>query len=221
MFHGGFGEADGTLSDENDDDGMEPLSDSDGEDEATDLLSGPFSGSPQPSSPPRPAGTHTPPGSDGVRSVRGRNGDRDDGNGDEESHDGAETSASGNSSNHSASDEETDGSGEGRDKTIAAAAPLPVSRKRARDDGGVVAGPRKTRVVVRDSAWSTWWAVLYWASLLSSLHILTTALHRRRLLCAPLFVLRRPEDYDAERPGLPSRMDGPMALRARHDRRVG
>jgi hypothetical protein len=25
-------------------------------------------------------------------------------------------------------------------------------------------GPKKTRVVIKDAAWSTWWAVLYWVS---------------------------------------------------------
>nr|XP_018265738.1 uncharacterized protein I303_02110 [Kwoniella dejecticola CBS 10117]OBR87896.1 hypothetical protein I303_02110 [Kwoniella dejecticola CBS 10117] len=28
--------------------------------------------------------------------------------------------------------------------------------------GKVLPGPKKTRVVIRDAAWSTWWAVLYW-----------------------------------------------------------
>lgn len=42
-----------------------------------------------------------------------------------------------------------------------------VQRKRvestpSRQLGGPVAGPKKTRVIVRDAAWSTWWAVLYW-----------------------------------------------------------
>lgn len=27
-----------------------------------------------------------------------------------------------------------------------------------------VTGPKKTRVMIRDAAWSTWWAVLYWVS---------------------------------------------------------
>ena len=27
-----------------------------------------------------------------------------------------------------------------------------------------VGGPKKTRVMIRDAAWSTWWAVLYWVS---------------------------------------------------------
>ena len=31
-----------------------------------------------------------------------------------------------------------------------------------RPSSGSIAGPRKTRVMVRDAAWSTWWAVLYW-----------------------------------------------------------
>lgn len=40
-----------------------------------------------------------------------------------------------------------------------------VSRKRLRDrDEGAVVGPKKTRVVIKDAAWSTWWAVLYWVS---------------------------------------------------------
>lgn len=29
---------------------------------------------------------------------------------------------------------------------------------------GPILGPRKTKVVVRDAAWSTWWAVLFWVS---------------------------------------------------------
>ena len=29
---------------------------------------------------------------------------------------------------------------------------------------GPIAGPRKTKVMIRDAAWSTWWAVLYWVS---------------------------------------------------------
>lgn len=29
---------------------------------------------------------------------------------------------------------------------------------------GAAAGPKKTKVVVRDAAWSTWWAVLFWVS---------------------------------------------------------
>lgn len=29
-----------------------------------------------------------------------------------------------------------------------------------------VTGPKKTRVMIRDAAWSTWWAVLYWVSYL-------------------------------------------------------
>jgi hypothetical protein len=27
---------------------------------------------------------------------------------------------------------------------------------------GAVLGPKKTRVVIKDAAWSTWWAILYW-----------------------------------------------------------
>jgi hypothetical protein len=30
--------------------------------------------------------------------------------------------------------------------------------------GSTGPGPKKTRVMVRDAAWSTWWAVLYWVS---------------------------------------------------------
>lgn len=38
-----------------------------------------------------------------------------------------------------------------------------ISRKRLRDrDGAAVIGPKKTRVVIKDAAWSTWWAILYW-----------------------------------------------------------
>lgn len=176
MFHGGFGEADGSLSEAYDDDDMESLSDSDAEDEAADYLSGPFSGSPA-VSPPQPARTSTPPKSDGTRSVKGRDGDEEsEADDDEGTHDGAETHVSGYSSHGSNEEEVSDGSGEGRDKTVAATAPPQVSRKRARDDAGVVAGPRKTRVVVRDAAWSTWWAVLYWVSL-EFLVKLTTAVH--------------------------------------------
>ena len=31
-----------------------------------------------------------------------------------------------------------------------------------RPTSGPISGPKKTRVMVRDAAWSTWWAVLYW-----------------------------------------------------------
>ncbi|GMK56447.1 hypothetical protein CspeluHIS016_0302870 [Cutaneotrichosporon spelunceum] len=166
MFHGGFGENDSNLSD-GDDDGLDPLSDSDGEDEAVDLVKGPHSGIPRVSGHPYDDqnvsnGANTPPGRDGNRTFLRNEQDNDDG-ADEGSHDGAETSASGQSSQHSESDdEEPDGSGAGRDQAVAAASVLQTSRKRAREESGVVAGPRKTRVIVRDSAWSTWWAVLYW-----------------------------------------------------------
>lgn len=33
-----------------------------------------------------------------------------------------------------------------------------------RSDANAI-GPKKTRIVVRDAAWSTWWAVLYWVSI--------------------------------------------------------
>lgn len=33
---------------------------------------------------------------------------------------------------------------------------------RPADNDGRPVGPRKTRVVIRDAAWSTWWAILYW-----------------------------------------------------------
>lgn len=41
--------------------------------------------------------------------------------------------------------------------------------KEVRDGGGTgktkeVLGPKKTRVVIRDAAWCTWWALLYWVS---------------------------------------------------------
>lgn len=41
-----------------------------------------------------------------------------------------------------------------------------VSRKRLRDrdESSAVVGPKKTRVTIKDAAWSTWWAVLYWVS---------------------------------------------------------
>jgi hypothetical protein len=32
---------------------------------------------------------------------------------------------------------------------------------RNQSNGGTV-GPKKTKVLIRDAAWSTWWAVLYW-----------------------------------------------------------
>lgn len=170
MFHGGFGEGDGNLSDEGED-GLDPLSDSDGEDEAMDLVKGPHSGVPRNAEVPYDGtaakGTNTPPGTDGSGNLV-RNGQDNDDGAEEGSHDGAETSVSGRSSVESdESDEETDGSGAGRDPAIAAAAAPQASRKRAREDSGATVGPRKTRVIVRDAAWSTWWAVLYWVSYMS------------------------------------------------------
>ena len=29
---------------------------------------------------------------------------------------------------------------------------------------GTILGPRKTKITIRDAAWSTWWATLYWVS---------------------------------------------------------
>ncbi|BEI90280.1 uncharacterized protein CcaverHIS019_0303500 [Cutaneotrichosporon cavernicola] len=168
MFHGGFGESDSSFAEE-DEDGLDPLSDSDGEDEAMDMVKGPHSGIPRVAGDPRDdqsisKGANTPPGTDGSRSTIKN--DQDNGDGaDEGSHDGAETSVSGQSSLQSQSeseDEETDGSGAGRDQAVAAAAAPLTSRRRAPEESGTVVGPRKTRVVVHDSAWSTWWAVLFW-----------------------------------------------------------
>ncbi len=72
-----------------------------------------------------------------------------------------------------------------------------VQRKRsemtpARQPSETVMGPKKTRVLVRDSAWSTWWAVLYWVStfLLSESLAHGTAIHRYYLFRSPFFIFR-------------------------------
>ncbi|CAK9783435.1 hypothetical protein CC85DRAFT_282171 [Cutaneotrichosporon oleaginosum] len=150
MFHGGFGEADGSLSDE-DDGALSPLSDSDAEEEAVDLVAGPvythhaFTGS-------APKGANTPPGTDGKAAARD---DSDDG-ADEGSQDAAESASAQSSQIMSDKNDETQGAA-GFKLAFAAT----TSRKRVREDAAAM-GPRKTRVVVRDAAWSTWWAVLYW-----------------------------------------------------------
>lgn len=38
---------------------------------------------------------------------------------------------------------------------------------------GPVLGPKKSKVMIRDAAWSTWWAVLYWVSCRFLLLVLT------------------------------------------------
>lgn len=43
----------------------------------------------------------------------------------------------------------------------------------ARQSIGAIMGPKKTRVMVRDAAWSTWWAVLYWVSLTLPIQVTT------------------------------------------------
>lgn len=57
---------------------------------------------------------------------------------------------------------------------------------------GPVSGPKKTRVMVRDAAWSTWWAVLYWVShfILKLFDLTIAALHRHDLLRTSLLVIR-------------------------------
>lgn len=173
MFHGGFTEVEGLADDESiPDDDVDSLSDSDEEDEAADLLDGPAANdslsdplpasievSP-PSSPPRQARLSTPPGSDASPS-------------DDEMDDDDSLLDDATSISEVRSDVRSDRSFRG-DRSVEAAgnadkgagniSPPAVGlagRKRAHDDGGTV-GPRKTRVVVRDAAWSTWWAVLYW-----------------------------------------------------------
>ena len=42
--------------------------------------------------------------------------------------------------------------------------PTPVAPPIIRQESGPLLGPKKTRVAVKDAAWSTWWAVLYWVS---------------------------------------------------------
>jgi len=62
---------------------------------------------------------------------------------------------------------------------------------------GQVMGPKKTKVVIRDAAWSTWWAVLYWVGRVHTAHDNTShlirakphpALYRYNLL-RPSFIL--------------------------------
>jgi hypothetical protein len=60
----------------------------------------------------------------------------------------------------------------------------------ARPTEGTSVGPKKTRVMVRDAAWSTWWAVLYWVSR----HYIATAhhpvVHRYHLFRSSIFIIR-------------------------------
>lgn len=64
-----------------------------------------------------------------------------------------------------------EGDDEMAEESHEAAPRMPVrrlSRKRLRErDEAAVIGPKKTRVVVKDAAWSTWWAILYWVSYLA------------------------------------------------------
>lgn len=68
-----------------------------------------------------------------------------------------------------------------------------IGADRPRTQEGAHAGPKKTKVVVRDAAWSTWWAVLFYVSLPDhvhrpfalSAHLTHSALHRQYLLCPP------------------------------------
>ena len=51
-----------------------------------------------------------------------------------------------------------------------------------RQVSGMVIGPKKTKVMLRDAAWCTWWAVLYWVNhLFLPVHIRTDELSCTRI----------------------------------------
>lgn len=197
MFHGGFGEVEGTLSDDDDeaDDGLDTMSDSDEEDDLADLLAGPLAAAFQPPMPPttttatttthhtqtyphtlttrdEPGGPVTPLAENGggtTPDISDRDGDEndddtDENDGDDDEHSTDATDAGGETPEDLAvSGGALLGGGNPDDSLIAEPkpGPAPVVRKRARSTAHSL-GPRKTRVVVRDAAWSTWWAVLYY-----------------------------------------------------------
>lgn len=197
-----------------DDDTLDMLSDSDEEDEAEDLRDG---GLLHTRSPPHadPATRRTDSNVDLLH--KAEHSEDEDEKMIPDTTDGAERDAEGHASG---------------EPVAAAASVQPVAlRTRARSVGYPSLGPKRTRVVVRDAAWSTWWAVLYWVSLEPSYELDTNTpdVHRYNLLCTPALVIynashpHAPGEHREQHwrvgPEEPARVDRPVANGARHGER--
>lgn len=82
-------------------------------------------------------------------------------------------------------------------RTGEVASKVPPTPGRHTNGRGPVGGPKKTGVVVRDAAWSTWWAILYWVRRFVCLYrasravwLTRAAVHGYHLLCTPDLFLR-------------------------------
>lgn len=185
---------------------LDLLSDSDEEDEAQELLEAPQYAGLVPRSRDQSTTTtrDTSPAqtrrlsSESVEQPtprRGANADDDSEEDEDEGTDGTGTS-DGSSEETNPADASAEGSVSESTATAAqdvSTATEPVkreSRTRTRSIGNAVLGPKKSRVVIRDAAWSTWWAVLYFVSVAELAVADIAALHRHHLLCAPVLVLR-------------------------------
>lgn len=158
---------------------MDGLSDSDGEEEAADQHHGSAPRRSLSPLPPRPTSFH----STRKTSVSGDRPDQEDDEreGDEEDRMVIEEDAPEGSGGTGGDEERTAGTGqtheavpesEASSPSVSAAVSTAGGSKREvgtdrpkLTQEGVAAGPKKTKVVVRDAAWSTWWAVLFWVSL--------------------------------------------------------
>lgn len=175
MFEGGFGEGEGDLEevrygcetctdtqDAEDDDILDLLADSDIEDEgdtsirasgnagARPATTSFASASPRAPSPPASA-PHSNDGDHEEEHRQRSSMERDDG--------GAgltgEEHAAGSEEEE---DEDTPNTKKGMTASIVATPPI------RQTESGQQMGPKKTRIVIRDAAWSTWWSLLYWVS---------------------------------------------------------
>ncbi|WVQ97835.1 hypothetical protein IAU59_004950 [Kwoniella sp. CBS 9459] len=187
MFNGGFKEVEGVYEEDESDEDIDMLSDSDMDDEETPTPSTSSGSSVSPdlhlttttsraSSARRASTSADRPSNEHVRaggSTRDQHG--------EATRPASEHATAGDENDNApavgnisiehghANDDDDDaeeGAGESKEKEVQSKKPIGSASgsdkqappKMARD----TIGPKKTRVVVRDAAWSTWWAVLYW-----------------------------------------------------------
>jgi len=192
LFHGGFREVEGTIDEDDIDDDVEVLSDSDQDDELEDLLDGPLRGDGTDVMSPQALGVPIDdpitPGPTKTEHHSNTSGDVSANVSDGEEHSIDETDGGGGFTTEGESGGEGGGGvvRESRPGTGAGGAgnggvgEMPVleekiaelavksentagSSTKQRNEIAAI-GPRKTRIIVRDAAWSTWWAVLYWVS---------------------------------------------------------
>ncbi|ORY26879.1 hypothetical protein BCR39DRAFT_539919 [Naematelia encephala] len=156
MFNGGFREVEGVIEDDDSDEEMDVLSDSDVEDEVEQPLSASSHLGPHLTTTTSRASSTLPPRRRSMSADIQHAAVPDEERGMDEDLALEDTAVGGEG--HADESMEDDG--------IAAEVQTNTKREitpgRTLSEQGVVMGPKKTRVVVRDAAWSTWWAILYY-----------------------------------------------------------